>query len=349
MHDAMAGDWSRVLIAGGAGFLGSHLCERMLDQGTEVLCLDNLSTGSRANLDACTGRPGFTWIHADVTDPVDVPGPLDLVLHLASPASPVDYLGLPVETLLAGSAGTRHLLDLAAGKQARFVLASTSEVYGEPLEHPQRESYLGNVDTIGPRSVYDEAKRYAEALTTAYRRRYGTDTAIARIFNTYGPRMRPHDGRVVPTLISQALRDAPLTIAGDGSQTRSFCYVDDLVDGICALAASGWSGPVNLGNPEEITVLELAHRIREITGSSAPIRFVPRPEGDPSRRRPDIGLAIGKLSWEPRVSVDNGLRRTAAWFAEHTDAGCTDAGRTGESQQDGGASARAADAPRPTR
>ncbi|MGJ6968801.1 UDP-glucuronic acid decarboxylase family protein [Streptosporangium sp. G11] len=305
----------RVVVTGGAGFVGSHLCERLVGAGAEVVCLDNFLTGSPRNVGHLVGSPAFRLVECDVTGFVQVPGPVDLVMHLASAASPVDYLRHPVETLKAGSLGTLHALGLARQKDARLVLASTSEVYGDPLEHPQRESYWGNVNPVGPRSVYDEAKRFAEALTTAYRTRHHTDTAIARIFNTYGPRMRPYDGRAVPTFVRQALRGEPITVAGDGGQTRSVCYVDDTVEGILALARADVAGPVNIGNPTELTVLALAETVRHLTGSESPIRFVGRPDDDPEVRRPDISLAASALGWRPRVDVIEGLRRTIAWFA----------------------------------
>ncbi|MEU3033317.1 UDP-glucuronic acid decarboxylase family protein [Streptomyces griseoaurantiacus] len=311
--------WRRALVTGGAGFVGSHLCERLLDQGAEVVCLDNLATGSRGNVAAFEQRSGFRFVRGDVTDPAAVrslPGAFDLVLHFACPASPVDYLRLPLETLEVGSAGTRNALERARRDGARFLLASTSEVYGDPLEHPQTETYWGNVNPIGPRSVYDESKRFAEALVTAHRQVHGTDTAIVRIFNTYGPRMRTGDGRAVPTFIAQALDGMPLTVAGDGGQTRSLCYVDDTVDGVLALAgAAGETGPVNIGGSDEITMLELARRVVELTGSSSRIRFVERPVDDPARRRPDTSRAREVLGWEPRTSWAAGLERTIGWFA----------------------------------
>jgi dTDP-glucose 4,6-dehydratase len=309
----------RAVVTGGAGFLGSHLCERLLRAGVQVICLDNFLTGAPANIAHLIGEPGFRVIKCDLTDFVHVPGELDLVLHLASAASPADYLRLPVETLKVGSLGTLHALGLAKDKEARFVLASTSEVYGDPLEHPQRETYWGNVNPVGPRSVYDEAKRFAEALTTAYRLSCGTDTAIVRIFNSYGPRMRPNDGRAIPTFIRQALAGEPLTVTGDGSQTRSVCYVEDTIRGILALAESDAAGPVNIGSPDELSMLELAELIRELTGSSSPIEHIERPVDDPRVRRPDITLASQLLGWQPRVPMRDGLRRTIDWFVrEHS-------------------------------
>ncbi|MEU0219152.1 UDP-glucuronic acid decarboxylase family protein [Streptomyces sp. NPDC006265] len=310
--------WRRALVTGGAGFVGSHLCGRLLAAGCDVVCLDNLATGSRGNVAELQQRAGFRFVRADATDPAAwraLPGRFDLVLHFACPASPVDYLRLPLETLEVGSTGTRHALERARADGARFVLASTSEVYGDPLEHPQRETYWGNVNPVGPRSVYDESKRFAEALVTAHRQAHGTDTAVVRIFNTYGPRMRTGDGRAVPAFISQALNGMPLTVAGDGSQTRSLCYVDDTVDGVLALAASGEPGPVNIGGGEEITMLDLARRIVEITGSSSRIRFVDRPVDDPGRRRPDTRLARERLGWQPSVDWTEGLKRTIGWFS----------------------------------
>jgi dTDP-glucose 4,6-dehydratase len=304
----------RAVVTGGAGFLGSHLCERLLDDGYQVLCLDNFVTGTPANVAHLAERPGFRLVRADVTNYVHVGDEVDAVLHLASPASPIDYLKLPVETLKVGSIGTLHTLGLAREKGARFLLASTSETYGDPQVHPQPESYWGHVNPVGPRGVYDEAKRFAEAITMAYRRNKGVDTAIVRIFNTFGERMRPDDGRAIPTFITQALRGEPLTVAGDGSQTRSVCHVDDLIEGIVALLHSEHPGPMNIGNPVEMTVLELAELIRELTGSRSQIRFVPRPTDDPTVRQPDITLARAELGWEPRISVVDGLKRTIEWF-----------------------------------
>ncbi|WP_328659918.1 NAD-dependent epimerase/dehydratase family protein [Streptomyces sp. NBC_00334] len=310
--------WRRALVTGGAGFVGSHLCGSLLDAGTDVVCLDNLATGSRANVADLERRRGFRFVRADATDAAalcGLPGRFDLVLHFACPASPVDYLRLPLETLDVGSTGTRNALERAHADGARFLLASTSEVYGDPLEHPQRETYWGNVNPIGPRSVYDESKRFAEALVTAHRQVHRTDTAIVRIFNTYGPRMRTGDGRAVPTFIAQALDGMPLTVAGDGGQTRSLCYVDDTVAGVLALAASGESGPVNIGGADEITMLELARRVVKLTGSGSRIRFVERPVDDPGRRRPDTTLARERLGWRPSVGWNEGLERTIGWFA----------------------------------
>ena len=306
----------RAVVTGGAGFLGSHLCEHLLDRGVEVVCLDNFLTGSPSNVLHLMERPGFRLVRCDVTDFVHVPGPVDLVLHFASPASPLDYLKMPIETLKVGSLGTLHTLGLAHEKGARYVLASTSEVYGDPLQHPQDEDYWGNVNPVGPRGVYDEAKRFSEALTTAYRTSKGTDTGIVRIFNTYGPRMRPDDGRAIPAFIGQALSGRPLTVAGDGSQTRSICYVDDTVRGILAMAFSGERGPVNIGNPDELSMLRLAEWIRELTDSASPIEFIDLPEDDPKVRRPDTTRAETLLDWRPSVPSEEGLRRTVAWFAE---------------------------------
>ena len=308
---------TRVVVTGGSGFLGSHLCTRLLDDGCEVIALDNFVTGTPANVEHLMENDRFRLVKADITDYVHVPGPVDQILHFASPASPIDYLLLPIETLKVGSIGTLHALGLAKEKGARFLLASTSETYGDPQVHPQPETYWGHVNPVGPRGVYDEAKRYAEALTMAYRRTHGVDTGILRIFNTYGERMRPTDGRAIPTFIRQALRGEPITVAGDGSQTRSVCYVDDLVDGILRLLRSDLPGPVNVGNPHELTMLELAEHIRALSNSASEIAFIPRPEDDPSVRQPDITLARTALGWEPKVPLVQGLTRTIAWFQSH--------------------------------
>jgi dTDP-glucose 4,6-dehydratase len=306
----------RAVVTGGAGFLGSHLCERLLERGVEVVCLDNFLTGSPGNVVHLTENPAFRLVRCDLTDFVHVPGPVDLVLHFASPASPLDYLKMPIETLKVGSLGTLHTLGLAHEKGARYVLASTSEVYGDPLEHPQNEDYWGNVNPVGPRGVYDEAKRFSEAMTTAYRTSKGTDTGIVRIFNTYGPRMRPDDGRAIPAFMGQALSGRPLTVAGDGSQTRSICYVDDTVRGILAMAFSPHAGPINIGNPDELSMLRLAQWIVELTGSSSEISFVDLPVDDPKVRRPDTRRAEELLGWRPTVTSEEGLRATVAWFRE---------------------------------
>ncbi len=308
---------TRVVVTGGAGFLGSHLCTRLLDDGCEVVALDNFVTGSPANVEHLLERERFRLVRADITDYVHVPGPVDQILHFASPASPIDYLQLPIETLKVGSIGTLHALGLAKEKGARFVLASTSETYGDPQVHPQPETYWGHVNPVGPRGVYDEAKRYAEALTMAYRRTHSVDTGILRIFNTFGERMRPNDGRAIPAFISQALTGRPITVAGDGSQTRSVCYVDDLVEGIVRLLRSDLAGPVNIGNPHETTVLHLAETIKKLTGSASPITFIERPVDDPSIRQPDITLAKRELGWEPKVGFEDGLARTIEWFRTH--------------------------------
>jgi len=297
------------VVTGGAGFLGSHLCEYLLAKGHRVICLDNLDTGTLENIEHLRDG-GFELRAVDVSERIDIGEPVDYIYHLASPASPIDYLRLPLHTLKVGSYGTHNALGLAKFKRARLLLASTSEVYGDPLEHPQKESYWGNVNPIGPRGVYDESKRYAEALTMAYHRQQGVDTCIARIFNTYGPRMRPYDGRAVPTFIRQALGDEPLTVFGDGSQTRSFCYVDDLVEGLFRLAGSGVHDPVNLGNPRELTVLELADLVLEVTGSAAEVVFQALPTDDPRIRCPDITRATELLDWEPQVTLREGLART---------------------------------------
>jgi dTDP-glucose 4,6-dehydratase len=305
----------RILITGGAGFIGSHLCDKLLELGHEVICMDNLLTGSPDNI-AHIRSPKFTFIQYDVTNYIYVEGPLDYVLHFASPASPMDYLRLPIHTLKVGALGTHKALGLAKAKGARFLLASTSEVYGDPQIHPQPESYWGNVNPIGVRGVYDEAKRYAEALTMAYHRYHGLHTKIVRIFNTFGPRMRRDDGRAVPTFITQALRGEDLTVFGDGSQTRSFGYITDLVDGIIKLMESDLVEPVNIGNPQEMTVLEMAKLIIEITGSKSGIVFKELPEDDPKVRQPDITLARTRLGWEPKVDIREALVRTVEWFKE---------------------------------
>ena len=304
----------RILITGGAGFIGSHLCERFLERGHEVICVDNFITGSPDNIAHLMGRDGFRFIKLDVTEFIYIEGSLDFVLHFASPASPADYLRWPIQTLKVGALGTHKALGLAKAKGAKFLLASTSEVYGDPQVHPQPEDYWGHVNPIGPRGVYDEAKRFAEAMTMAYHRYHGLDTRIARIFNVFGPRMRKDDGRAVPTFISQALKGEDLTVFGDGSQTRSFGYISDLVDGIELLMESDYHGPINLGNPEEMTVLEMAKKIIELTGSSSRIAFKPLPQDDPKVRRPDITRAREVLGWEPKVPVEEGLRRTIEWF-----------------------------------
>jgi dTDP-glucose 4,6-dehydratase len=308
----------RAVVTGGAGFIGSHLCGRLLEAGyDEVVCVDNFLTGKPENIAHLSGHKGFRPMGCDIVHGLEIEGPVDAVLHFASPASPVDYLRHPLATLRVGAEGTRHAMELAAAKGARLVLASTSETYGDPQVHPQPESYWGNVNPVGQRSCYDEAKRYAEALTMAYRRTRGSDAGIIRIFNTFGPRMRPGDGRVVPTLIRQALDGAPMTVTGDGSQSRSLCYVDDLVDGVMRMLGASISGPVNLGNPHEVTMLELAHWIRRLTGSRSEIVLVPLPADDPKRRRPDITLAETELGWQPRTPVEEGLLRTIEWFVEH--------------------------------
>jgi dTDP-glucose 4,6-dehydratase len=304
----------RVLITGGAGFLGSHLCDRYHRDGWDVICMDNLITGAESNIAHLFGRERFSFIYHDVTNYIIVEGQLDLILHFASPASPIDYLEMPIQTLKVGSLGTHKALGLAKAKGAKFVLASTSEVYGDPKEHPQKESYWGNVNPTGSRGVYDEAKRFAEAMTMAYHRFHGIDTGIVRIFNTYGSRMRLRDGRALPTFFRQALGNEPITVFGDGSQTRSFTYVDDLVEGIVRLAASDESEPVNIGNPQEITILDFAREILEITGSGSEIIFEELPEDDPQIRQPDISKAMRVLDWSPVVDRREGLIKTMHYF-----------------------------------
>jgi dTDP-glucose 4,6-dehydratase len=301
---------STCLVTGGAGFLGSHLCDELLSRGNRVICVDNFETGSLANIEHIRDPEAFRHVQTDIIEPYFIDEPVDYIFHLASPASPIDYLRLPLHTLKVGSYGTHHTLGLAKAKRARFLIASTSEVYGDPLEHPQSESYWGHVNPIGPRGVYDEAKRYAEALTMAYHRQQGVDTSIVRIFNTYGSRMRPYDGRAIPTFLRQALGDRPLTVFGDGSQTRSFTYVTDLIRGIIALAESGYHEPVNIGNPDEFTLLELAETVLELTGSSSEIIYEALPVDDPKQRRPDISLARDLLGWSPQVSLREGLQKT---------------------------------------
>jgi dTDP-glucose 4,6-dehydratase len=310
----------RVLITGGAGFLGSHLCDYFLSKGHDVIAMDNLITGTTANIEHLAGHERFLFIKHDVTNYIYVDGPLDAVLHFASPASPIDYLELPIQTLKVGALGTHKALGLAKTKGARFLLASTSEVYGDPLIHPQKEDYWGNVNPIGPRGVYDEAKRFAEAMTMAYHRHHSVDTRIVRIFNTFGPRMRLNDGRVVPNFIAQALRGKPLTVYGDGTQTRSFCYVSDTIEGIYQLLLCDETDPVNIGNPREMTILEFAGKIIELTGSSSQITFVHpedvRIKDDPKVRQPDISKARRVLGWEPKTSLEKGLETTIAWFQD---------------------------------
>ncbi len=311
----------RVLITGGAGFIGSHLCDLLLAQGHQVMAMDNLITGSTRNVAHLRDHDAFTFVRHDVVATIDVSGPLDAVLHLASLPSPVDYLEMPIKTLKVGALGTHNALGLAKAKGARFLLASTSEVYGDPLVHPQPETYWGNVNPVGPRGVYDESKRFAEAMTMAYHRTHGLETRIARIFNTYGPRMRLNDGRVVPNFVRQALQNEPLTVYDDGSRTRSFCYVSDLVDGLHRLLLSDEAFPVNLGNPQELTILEFAKRVVAVAGSASPItciapRDMLRTRDDPQTRRPDITKARQVLGWEPQVPLDEGLAKTIAWFRE---------------------------------
>jgi dTDP-glucose 4,6-dehydratase len=318
----------RVVVTGGAGFLGSHLCDELLAEGAHVLCLDNFLTSTPANVAHLADRGDFQLLQCDVTDFTDVHGRVDAILHFASPASPTDYLRLPIHTLKVGAFGTWHALELAKAKNARFVLASTSEVYGDPQVHPQPEDYWGHVNPVGPRGVYDEAKRYAEAMATAYRASEGVDTAIVRIFNTYGPRMRPGDGRAIPTFICQALASEPLTVTGDGSQTRSVCFVDDTVRGILRMLASDAGGPVNIGNPDERSVLDIARDVLAVAGSRSAITFIDRPADDPGVRRPDITRARELLGWEPTVPWRDGLTRTISWFRDQVCAtGFTSCGR----------------------
>ncbi|MFC1498982.1 UDP-glucuronic acid decarboxylase family protein [Verrucomicrobiota bacterium] len=304
------------VVTGGAGFLGSHLCDKLLDENHNVICLDNLITGNMANIEHLSDNTSFQFIKHDVTEYIDLPGEINYIFHFASPASPIDYLELPIQTLKVGALGTHKALGLARAQKAVFTLASTSEVYGDPLVHPQKESYWGNVNPIGPRGVYDEAKRFAEAITMAYNRYHSIDTKIVRIFNTYGPRMRAKDGRAVPAFISQTLNSEPITVFGDGSQTRSFCYVSDLIAGIYALAMSNETGPINIGNPCEMNILELAEKIINLTGSTSEIIFKSLPVDDPKVRQPDISMAKKMLGWEPNMELDTGLKRTIAYFKE---------------------------------
>ncbi len=312
---------TRAVVTGGAGFLGSHLCERLVDDGLDVIAYDNMLTGNGENVAHLMARPNFRLVEHDITEFIQVDEDVDFILHFASPASPIDYLKLPIETMKVGSIGTLHALGLAKAKGARLLLASTSETYGDPQVHPQPESYWGHVNPVGPRGVYDEAKRFGEALTTAYRTFHGVDTTIVRIFNTFGPRMRPNDGRAIPTFIRQALAGEPLTVAGDGFQTRSICYVSDLVDGLERLLRSEHPGPVNIGNPVELSVLDIARLVLEVTGSDSEIVFIERPQDDPHVRQPDITLARDVLGWEPQVSIADGMATTVEWFREQLPAG----------------------------
>jgi len=306
----------RAVVTGGAGFLGSHLCERLLADGWQVVCVDNLVTGEAKNIAHLVGHKSFDSVQHNVSEPLYLEGPVNAVLHFASPASPIDYADHPIATLKVGTLGTHNMLGLARAKGATFFLASTSEVYGDPIVHPQPETYWGNVNPVGPRAVYDEAKRASEAFTMAYHRTHGMKTRIVRIFNTFGPRMRLNDGRAVPNFLTQALRNQPLTVYGDGSQTRSLCYVDDLIEGIVALQATDYSDPVNLGTDDEVTMLQLATRIRDLSGSSSEISFKPLPVDDPKQRRPDLARARKLLEWQPRTSLDAGLTKTIAYFRE---------------------------------
>ncbi len=305
----------RIVVSGAAGFIGSHMCDRLLAEGHSVVALDNFLTGSPRNVEHLSGNAGFQFIRHDVTLPIVIDGEVDCVLHMASPASPKDYLEFPIETLDVGSAGTRNMLELAREKNARFLVTSTSESYGDPQVHPQVETYWGNVNPVGPRSCYDESKRFAEAMTMAYHRKFGLRTNIARIFNTYGPRMKLNDGRIVPAFVDQALRGQPMTIFGDGSQTRSFCYVSDMVDGLYRLSQSDERYPVNLGNPREMTVLEFAESIRQLTGGNVPVVHHPLPEDDPKQRKPDITKAQNLLGWSPVVDLEDGLKLTLDYFS----------------------------------
>jgi dTDP-glucose 4,6-dehydratase len=311
---------ARIVLSGGAGFIGSHLSRALLARGDEVVCVDNQLPGSADNVADLADHDGFEFLKQDVTQPFEVDGPVDAVMHFASPASPADFARIPLEILDVGSQGTRRLLDLAVDRGARFMMASTSEVYGDPLVHPQPESYWGNVNTIGPRSVYDEAKRFSEAITMAYHRVHDLDVRLLRIFNTYGPQMRPDDGRVVSNMLVQAIKGEPLTVYGDGRQTRSFCYVEDEVRGIIALLDSDYVGPVNIGNPNEFTILELAEKVLEVTGTEVPIEFLPLPADDPTQRKPDITLAKRVLGWEPAIELAEGLARTAEYFRTRVEA-----------------------------
>src|SRR5579883_1855690 len=315
-HPLVCGGFAimRTVITGGAGFIGSHLCERFLAEGHEVICVDNYITGSPVNIEPLRANDRFTFIRHDISHPLEIDGPVDNILHFASPASPVDYLRHPIPTLKVGSLGTHNMLGLTRLKKSRFLLASTSEVYGDPEQHPQREEYWGNVNPVGVRGCYDESKRFAEAITMAYHRYHGLNTHVVRIFNTYGPRMRLDDGRVLPNFMGQALRGEPLTIYGDGSQTRSFCYVEDLVEGIVRLLDCDYHEPVNLGNPSEVTILEFAQEILKLSGSKSPIDYRPLPQDDPKVRQPDISLARSLLGWQPRIDRHEGLKRTLAYF-----------------------------------
>lgn len=307
----------KIVVTGGAGFLGSHLCDRLIQEGHSVVCIDNLITGNMDNIDHLLDNKNFQFIKYDVTNYIHVEGNVDAILHFASPASPVDYLNFPIQTLKVGSLGTHKTLGLAKEKKAKFLLASSSEIYGDPRVNPQKEEYWGNVNPVGPRGVYDEAKRFAEAITMAYHRYHGLDTKIARIFNTYGPRMRPNDGRVVPTFIIQALKGEPLTVYGDGSQTRSFCYVSDMIDGIYKLLLSNINEPINLGNPDEVTILDFAKEIIELTGNNSEICFKPLPENDPQVRRPDVSVAKDLLNWEPKIRRREGIKKVLEYFRTH--------------------------------